>query len=119
METRSIIPNESNEGEPFSANPKSKHSKIGLVLGILGFIIYWSSLLIGFFLLVAGGGLDIINFPSEGFIFIMYSGLIFSFVGGILGAVGLAREENLVINTISFTLGALTVCTYVALTLLR
>jgi hypothetical protein len=104
MKTQSKTLQESDDDEPLSAHPKSKLSIISFVLGLLGSIIYWSSLLIGFYLMMAGGGLDIMNFPSQELTFVMYGSLICSAVGGIFGAVGLLRDENLVLNTISFTL---------------
>jgi len=113
-----MIPLESDKVGSFSDHPKSKLSIIGFFLGTLGSIIYWSSLLIGIYLMMAGGGLDILGFPSEILTFFTYGSLFCSVVGGVLGAIGLLREENIVINIISFTLGALTLCASAALTLL-
>jgi hypothetical protein len=90
---------------------------IGLVLSVLGLIVYCGPLAIGF---IAGmvGGTDIVSSPLIGVLNVVsYCGLFFGVVGGILGGVSLARgNENKAFGIISVVLGVLMLCACGALT---
>ncbi len=108
MESQSKTSQEPNGDELVSAHPKSRVGIIGLVLGISGVVISLGSFLLFYFILLVGGGLDIMDYPTEEFTFAGYCGLLVGIIGGVLGIVSLRWGENKAANIISIVLGVLT-----------
>ena len=104
-----MILKEPTQSKPVSAPTKSRLGILGSILGIIGAILYSSSLLIIFVIMMAGGGLDIMmtEKQNQAILMVLYCGLFFGMTGGILGWVGLTREENKVADIISIILGVL------------
>lgn len=101
-----------------SARAKSKLGRFGAVLALLGSILFWGSLLIGFFILAAGGGLDIMDPPHKEVMFFIFAGLFLVSVGGILGAIDLLREENLISSIFALILGIIPLALSIAVPLI-
>lgn len=91
-----------------------------LILGIPGFGISGSTLFLIYIILMAGGGLDIMltSTQERAIIIVLYSGLSFGMVGGILGVMGIIRGENKLVSIVSIMLGVLMLCICSAITLL-
>lgn len=115
MEHHSLI---GHEDEVLSARAKSKLGIVGVVLALLGSVLYWGSLLLGFFILAAGGGLDILHPPTEELMFFIFAGLFLVVVGGILGAIDLVREENIIASIFALILGIIPVALSIAVLLI-
>lgn len=95
----------------------SKLGMIGVIIGILGFIVYCLPLAVAFFLGASG------NAPATDSPLMIGLGLTSNcgagvgVIGGVLGIIGLTRGENKTYGIIAIVLGALLLCTCAGLSL--
>jgi hypothetical protein len=120
MDKSNPNPREPIDGEVVSAPVKLKFGVVSLILGVVGFIMSWGSLLLIFLIMGAAGGLDLMggDVPIEWLIYSVYLGFSLGITGGILGTLSLARKENKGTAIISVGLGVLMLCACTAITYL-
>lgn len=95
--------------------PTSKLGIIGLVLGILGFIVYCLPLTVAFFMGASGNPPAPTDTITIVIGLISNCGAVIGIIGGVLGGVSLARGENKTYGIIAVVLGVLLLCTCVGL----
>jgi hypothetical protein len=107
----------SSPGDPGTGTPAptSKLGLIGLILGILGFIVYCLPLAAAFVMGATGNAPAATDPLMIGIGLISNCGAIIGVIGGVLGAVSLARGENKTYGIIALVLGVLLLCTCVGL----
>ena len=101
--------------DPGTPAPTSKLGIIGLVLGILGFIVYCLPLTVAFFLGASGNAPAATDTITIVIGLISNCGAVIGVIGGVLGGVSLARGENKTFGIIAIVLGVLMLCTCVGL----
>lgn len=95
----------------------SKLGMIGMIVGILGFIVYCLPLAVAFFLGASG------NAPATDAPLMIGMGLVSNcgagvgVIGGVLGIIGLVRGENKTFGIIAIVIGVLLLCTCAGLSL--
>lgn len=110
--------NNPNSNEPEPGNPAPASSKlgiIGIIIGVLGAIVYCLPLAYAFVMGAAGNPPAPTDPLTIGLGLVSYCGAGVGIIGGVLGGVSLARGENKTFGIIALVLAILLLCTCAAL----
>jgi hypothetical protein len=118
MESQNKALQEANNDASVFTPSKPRLGIVGLILGISGAVISLGSFLLFYFILLVGGGLDIMDYPAEEFTAAGYFGLFVGITGGVLGVMSLRQGENKTAASVSIILAILLFCTCSLLTVL-
>ncbi len=104
------------EGMPAPAAPASSRlGVIGIALGVLGLIVYCLPLAIAFVMGLSGNPPAATDTSAIALGLVSNCGALVGIIGGVLGGVSLARNENKTYGVIAIVIGVLLLCTCVGL----